>query len=61
MSFSLNPNQQLAAKSTSQFIAVIAGPGTGKTHTLTARLARLLDLGVDPKKILALTYPKSRR
>jgi superfamily I DNA/RNA helicase len=33
-----------------------AGPGTGKTQTLIARLLSLLDEGVDPRRILALTF-----
>lgn len=33
-----------------------AGPGTGKTQTLTARVVQLLDEGVDPRRILVLTY-----
>lgn len=56
MSLSLNSEQQLAVESNAQFIAVIAGPGTGKTHTLSARIAHLLDTGIDPQKILALTF-----
>lgn len=33
-----------------------AGPGTGKTQTLTARVTQLLDESVDPRRILVLTY-----
>ncbi|WP_375380052.1 UvrD-helicase domain-containing protein [uncultured Sphingomonas sp.] len=33
-----------------------AGPGTEKTQTLTGRVVQLLDKGVDPKKLLVLTY-----
>lgn len=33
-----------------------AGPGTGKTQTLTARIAALLDDNVDPREILVLTF-----
>jgi AAA domain len=32
-----------------------AGPGTGKTQTLTARVEGLLSDGVDPRRILLLT------
>jgi superfamily I DNA/RNA helicase len=33
-----------------------AGPGTGKTRTLVARVESLLDEGVDPRRILLLTF-----
>lgn len=33
-----------------------AGPGTGKTQTLAARAASLVDDGVDPRRILVLTF-----
>jgi Zn-dependent peptidase ImmA (M78 family) len=33
-----------------------AGPGTGKTQTLTARVVQLIDEGVDPRRLLVLTY-----
>ena len=35
---------------------VAAGPGTGKTQTLTSRIAFLLANGAQPKRILALTF-----
>ncbi len=37
-------------------VLVTAGPGTGKTHTLIGRLMHLIDSGVDPARILALTF-----
>ncbi|MGX7703880.1 UvrD-helicase domain-containing protein [Methylobacterium sp. Gmos1] len=33
-----------------------AGPGTGKTRTLVARIGHLLDTGVDPRHLLILTF-----
>ena len=35
---------------------IIAGPGTGKTAVLSARIVRLVNSGVDPASILALTF-----
>lgn len=37
---------------------VIAGAGTGKTRTLVYRVARLVESGVDPSKILLLTFTR---
>ncbi len=39
-------------------LVVVAGAGTGKTRTLTARVARLLERGVDPERILLLTFTR---
>src|SRR5215831_3538586 len=37
-------------------LLVIAGAGSGKTRTLTYRVARLLETGVPPSQILLLTF-----
>jgi len=37
-------------------ILVIAGTGSGKTRTLTYRVAYLLKNGIDPRNILLLTF-----
>ncbi|MFA5902446.1 MAG: UvrD-helicase domain-containing protein [Desulfobacula sp.] len=53
----LNPDQQKAVESTSRAIIIQAGPGTGKTRTLTAKIAYLVsEKGIDPGSILALTF-----
>lgn len=52
----LNPEQLAAATSTHRRVAVIAGAGTGKTATLTARIAHLIHKGASPDRILALTF-----
>lgn len=53
----LNSEQQTAVKAAVHgHVAVIAGPGTGKTHTLIATVQSLLDSGVSPEKLLVLTF-----
>jgi ATP-dependent DNA helicase UvrD/PcrA len=37
---------------------IIAGAGTGKTRTLVYRVAHLIDIGVDPRSILLLTFTR---
>ncbi|MDO4733462.1 MAG: UvrD-helicase domain-containing protein, partial [Bacillota bacterium] len=52
----LNPSQLQAARSLSPAIAVIAGPGCGKTRTLVSRIAFLLEQGIKPQEITAVTF-----
>ncbi len=47
------------AASDERRIRVIAGPGSGKTFTLMRRIARLLENGIDPKKILLVTFTRT--
>lgn len=54
----LNAGQYEAVKHTNGPALVIAGAGTGKTRTLTYRVARLVELGIDPKSILLLTFTR---
>jgi len=53
---SLNPAQLDAASERDGYILVIAGAGSGKTRVLTARVAALLEDGVPPYNILAITF-----
>lgn len=52
----INALQEAAAESSARVTAVIAGPGTGKTFTLTERIARLVEKGVKPEEICAVTF-----
>lgn len=52
----LNPLQASAAAHRGEAFLLEAGPGTGKTQTLTARVEGLLAEGVDPRRILLLTF-----
>ncbi len=52
----LNPQQYAAVTAPPGPLLVIAGAGSGKTRTLTYRVAYLLENGVDPRHILLLTF-----
>jgi len=53
----LNPEQVQAVKAERGPIMIVAGPGAGKTRTLTHRIAYLiLEKGVRPEKTLAITF-----
>ncbi len=52
----LNPEQYAAVTTDARHALVIAGAGSGKTRTLTYRVARLLECGVAPWRILLLTF-----
>jgi DNA helicase-2/ATP-dependent DNA helicase PcrA len=52
----LNPEQRNAVKAVDGPVMIIAGAGSGKTRVLTYRAAHLIELGVRPESILALTF-----
>lgn len=54
--FKLNELQAVAANHRGVAYLLEAGPGTGKTQTLIARIEGLLADGVDPRRILVLTF-----
>jgi uncharacterized protein (TIGR00375 family) len=48
--------QEKAVSSTDKYGLIIAGPGTGKTATLAAKIARLISGGTEPPSILAVSF-----
>ncbi|MEI8283589.1 MAG: UvrD-helicase domain-containing protein [bacterium] len=54
--YDLNPEQQRAATHECGPLLILAGAGTGKTRTIVARITWLVSTGVDPAKILAVTF-----
>jgi DNA helicase-2/ATP-dependent DNA helicase PcrA len=52
----LNESQYQAVTNVKGPVMIIAGPGSGKTRVLTYRIAYLMNQGIDPFRILALTF-----
>lgn len=52
----LNPEQRKAATHVDGPLLILAGAGSGKTATMTHRIAYLIEQGVSPYQILALTF-----
>lgn len=51
-----NKKQQECIDNINGKYLVLAGPGTGKTFTITERIKNMIGLGINPEKILCLTY-----
>jgi len=56
MANNLNPMQQEAVVHRDGPLLIFAGAGSGKTRVLTHRIAHLIETGVDPYHILAITF-----
>ncbi len=55
----LDPDQRAAAEIVDGPLLIVAGPGTGKTRTLTHRLAHLIaERGASPEQCLAVTFSR---
>ena len=52
----LNPEQREAVTTLDGPILIMAGAGSGKTKALTCRIAYMLEQGIDPGEILAITF-----
>lgn len=55
----LDDEQRAVVKAPRAPLLVVAGPGSGKTRTITARVSRWLHNGANPQRILLLTFTRA--
>lgn len=56
---SVSPEQQKIVDFTKGICVVDAGPGSGKTHTMAVRIAKLLSEGVSPDNIIIISFSRA--
>jgi ATP-dependent DNA helicase Rep len=56
LQFLLNPAQRDAVRYDAAPLLVLAGAGSGKTRVITAKIAHLVERGIEPRKIVAITF-----
>ncbi|MBP3783667.1 MAG: ATP-dependent helicase [Butyrivibrio sp.] len=59
MKNNINASQMKAIMHANGPAMILAGPGSGKTFVIVRRLVRLIENGVDPSKILVITFTKA--
>ena len=54
----LNEEQKKVVYSNERFLFLLAGAGSGKTRVIVERIKYLIEIGIDPSQILAITFTR---